>query len=252
MCLHRPHLEIRFLVVLLVDFVLCTNAAAQSINSKPDSIKVIALPDVEVTSSSRYLSVSSGTENNHTSHIISPGGGKAIRFLAPKSDYHELSRVRLQLGNHSKLKEGQIQVRLASVADDGSPSGDTLLPSILLSTADLRRAQRHITLQWPQQHFYVPIRGFFVVVEGIGRTSDEYVSGLHIAEGSKNPPLYKMSSRTQPGTVIRLVDADNFPTLKGTKPDANNAEFWERDTVTRQWRVKTPGTSVLLMEAFFE
>lgn len=252
MYLPKRHLRIRFLVVLLVDFVFCTNVAAQSLNSKPDSIKVIALPDVEVTNSSSYLSVSSGTENNRTSHIISPGGGQAIRFLAPKSNYHILSWVRLQLGNHSKLKEGQIRVRLASVADDGSPAGDTLLPSILLSTTDLRRAQRHITLQWPQQHFYVPIRGFFVIIEGVGHTSDEYVSGLHITEGSKKPPLYKMSSRTQPGTVIRLVDAENFPTLKGTKPDTNNAECWERDTVTQQWRVNIPGNSVLLVEAFFE
>lgn len=240
------------LFLLMIDLLSCVSAVAQSPNNKSDSIKVIALPDVEIISNSSRLMVSSGTEDSNTLHIISPGGGYAIRFLAPKSNYHELRWVRVHLKYSSKTKEGQLRIRLASVADDGSPADDSLLAPILLNTLDLQRAQRHLTLQWPTRHLYVPVRGFFIIVEGVGKVPDEYVSGVQITEGNKKPPPYKISSRTQPGAVIRVVNADNFPKLKGTKPNTNSAESWYRDTVTRQWRGSIPGRSVLLVEALFE
>lgn len=52
----------------------------------PDSTaRIVALPDVEIKNTSSRLVVASGLEDNNTNHIIGPGGGNAVRFLAPRS-----------------------------------------------------------------------------------------------------------------------------------------------------------------------
>ena len=242
----------KILFLLIFKFGLCLNISAQSLNNTPDTIRVIALADVEVTSSSSHLAVSSGTEDNNTFHIISPGGGYAVRFFAPKSNFHELRQVRLHFHKTSKIKEGRIRIRLTSTAAGGSPSNDTLLAPILVNTLDLQRAQHHLTLQWSAQQLVVPERGFFIVVEGVGQTEDEFVSGIQVLEGSKRPLQYKISNRNQLGSVVRTTNADNFPKIKGTKPKSDSAESWYRDSVTQQWHLSSAGRSVLLVEALFE
>lgn len=127
---------------------------AQSNKRQLDSLKVIALPDVEVTNSITRLVVSSGKEDNKTTHIVSPGGGYAIRFIAPRSNYHELVQIRLYSKNTSELREGQLRVRIASVAEDGSPADDSLLAPMILNINNLQHVHHHITLQWHNKKFF--------------------------------------------------------------------------------------------------
>lgn len=69
----------------------------------------------------------------------------------------------------------------------------------------------------------MPERGFFIVIEGLGETADEFVSGVQTVAKSKTTLLYNISRRAQPGVVIRTAEADGFPQLKGTKPDPTSA-----------------------------
>ncbi len=236
---------------LLLCFLSQNNAIAQTTpSSATDSARVIALPDVQIAGSSQQLVVASGTEDNKHAHIIGPGGGNAIRFLATQEGDHQLRQVRLHLRHASELPANKIQVRVASVTDAGNPADDNLLPtSVLLQTSDLQKARRTITLQWPLNAVPVPERGFFIVVEGLGETADEYVSG--VIEEHKHV-YYKISRRSQPGTVVRTIDAFKLPRLKGTRPDPKQISSWHRDTLTRQWRPDRAGSSVLLVEAVFE
>ncbi|MBX0292299.1 hypothetical protein K3G63_17760 [Hymenobacter sp. HSC-4F20] len=238
-------------VFLLLCFLSRSNAIAQiTPNSAKDSARVIALPDVQIAGISQQLVVASGTEDNKHAHIVGPGGGNAIRFLAAQAGYHQLRQVRLHVRHASELPANKIHVRVASVTDAGSPADDNLLPaSVLLLPADLRAARRTITLQWPMDAVPVPERGFFIVVEGLGETTDEYVSGML---DEQKHAYYKISRRSQPGTVVRTIDAFKLPRLKGTKPDSTKIDSWHRDTLTQEWRQDRAGKSVLLVEAIFE
>lgn len=214
------------------------------------TVRVIALPDVQITSGMQRLVVASGTEDNKHAHIIGPGGGNAIRFLAAQAGYHQLRQVRLHIRRGSELPANKIRVRVASVTDAGSPADDNLLPaSVLLLPADLQGARCTITLQWPMNAVTVPERGFFIVVEGLSETADEYVSG--VIEEQKQV-YYKISRRSEPGTVVRTIDAFKLPRLKGTRPNPKQINSWHRDTLTQQWRPDRAGSSVLLVEAVFE
>lgn len=161
--------------------------------------------------------------------------------------------MRLHLQHANKLREGQIQVRVASVAANGGPAADNLLPTpALLTTADLLRARHHLTLQWPTAQLVVPAQGFFIVVEGIGQSADEYVSRLVMPENRSEATRFEIRHRSQAKNPGRLAEAMRFPRLKGTKPDPTAAESWYRDTVTQEWRRSRVGQSVLLVEAVFE
>lgn len=246
-----PLLHLRthcFYSAVSVFLLLGRTGCAQSVPA--DTARVIALPDIAVTGSALRLVVASGTEDNKQAHSIGPGGGNAIRFLAAQGGYHQLRQVRLHLRQASELPGNKIQVRVASVTDAGNPADDNLLPaSVLLQTSTLQKARRTITLQWPLDAVPVPERGFFIVVEGLGETADEYVSGLR---EEKKHLYYTIARRSQPGTVIRTVEAGKLPRLKGTVPAAKEIDSWHRDTVTQQWRPDRAGSSVLLVEAVFE
>lgn len=235
-----------FAVILLS--LLSHTSFAQS--APPDTVRVVALPDVPIISGTLKLVVASGKEDHNQAHIISPGGGSAIRFLAAQAGDYQLRQVRLHLRYASELPANKIQVRVASVTDAGSPADDNLLPaSVLLLPSKLRQAKRTMTLQWPMNAVTVPERGFFIVVEGLGETADEYVSGI---VNEKKHVYYKISRRNQPETVVRTIDAFKLPRLKGTIPEAKEIDSWHRDTVTQQWRPDHAGKSVILVEAIFE
>jgi hypothetical protein len=220
----------------------------------PDSTtRIVALPDVKIESSSSRLVAVSGLEDNNTNHLIAPGGGYAVRFLAPRAQYHELRQVRLHLQHANKLREGQIKVRVALVTANGSPGeDDLLLAPVILTTADLLRARKHLTLGWPTVQLLVPERGFFIMVESLGQSGDEYVSQQLPREKNNETTRYEIRRRSQAEAPGRIADALGFPRLKGTKPDPQAAESWHKDTVTREWRRSRPGRSVILIEAVFE
>ncbi|TGD83177.1 hypothetical protein [Hymenobacter wooponensis] len=213
---------------------------------------IVALPDVKVSNQSSHLVVASGRGDRKNWHLTAPGGATAVRFLAPREKYHELRQIRLHLRHTNQLREGQLQIRIASVATTGIPANDNLLPvSLLLSTADLRRARNHLTLEWPTAHLVVPTGGFFIVIECLGQSADEYASRLLPPETDGKLRI-EISHRTQPNTSTRIADASGFPVLQATQPDSSAAESWYRDTATQQWRRNRVGQSGILLDAVFE
>ncbi|TGE07785.1 hypothetical protein [Hymenobacter fodinae] len=220
--------------------------------AEPNLAPIMVLPDVEIHDRINRLVVASGREERKRWHLMAPGGATAVRFHAPRAQYHELRQLRLHLHHVGHLREGQLQIRVASVSATGAPSDNNLLPDdVLLTTTDLRRANRHLTLEWPTAHLLVPAGGFFIVIECLGQSTDEYSSRL-LPPGKDGILRYEISHQAHPQSPTRLAEARNFPALQTAQLNPSTAESWYRDTVTQEWRRNHPGQAVILVEAVFE
>jgi hypothetical protein len=234
------------LVLLLVPCL------GQSQQVPSNTTRIVALPDVNITASTSRLVVASGRADTKSWHLTAPGGATAVRFLAPQAQYHELRLVRLHVRDVKHLREGRVQIRIASTTAAGTPTDDNLLPDkLVLSTADLRRASKHTTLQWPTAHLLVPTGGFFIVVECLGQSDDEYTSRI-LPQEKGSQLQYEIRRRTHPNAPARIAEAHGFPVLRATQPDPSAAESWYRDTVTHEWRRNQAGHATILVEAVFE
>lgn len=237
------------ILILLVftPFHLLAQANSDTIN------RIIVLPDVEINSSSSQLVVCSGIEKNNICHVSGPGGGYAVRFRQPVAGYHELQKIRLQLHQPKNTKEGQIRIRVASVNTNGEPGNDNMLPQeVILTTKMLCESKRNLTVMWPESHVVSPEKGFFIVVEGIGKSSNEYISSV-AAPNDKGISQYVLSGTINGSTFTRQVPITYFPTLKGiNSSNDNDIESWYKDTVTKGWKRSKKGASVVYIEALFE
>ena len=186
-------------------------------------------------------------------HELAPGGGNAVRFGAPRGGYHVLRSVQVHLAATNVLKEGALRVRATSVAANGGPAADDLLPvPVVLTIATLQHSRKNLLISWPTNKLQVPENGFFLVVEGMGTTPDEYVSKVILATDPKQPAHYELRRRNQPASTPRLAGIHDFPALMGAEPAATGAESWYRDTVTQEWRPSRGAKSVVFLEAVFE
>lgn len=239
-------------ILLLATIQLNSTKLSAQTSVTIDSIRIINLPDARVESSASDILVSSGEIRNNSWHIIAPGGGYAILFSAPKADYHSLRSLTIHLKDPKKIKQGNIQVRIASINKDGSPSEDDALPvKILLKYIDLQKSSQFISFEWPEAKLLVPDKGFFIVIEGVGETKDEYVS--EVVPGKKRGNFqYKIQRRQNHILGSRTVNPDELPTLKGGNVTNNSFESWYRDTVTQQWKRHQLGKSTIVVEALFK
>ncbi|RSK32505.1 hypothetical protein [Hymenobacter metallilatus] len=213
----------------------------------------IVLSDINVQGYYGQLVVASGIEKNNTWHSQAPGGGYAVRFQSPQAGYHKLRQIRVHLYQPSRIREGQLRVRVASVTAAKGPASDNLLPEpVLLTTKILRASRKHLTIQWPTAQLLVPDQGFFIVIEGIGNYPDEYVSGLEPQMGKPAAPRYQLRRRIDSSHTLRTAPITDFPILKGTQVDTKTAESWYLDAVTQEWHYKPSESSVVLLEAIFE
>ncbi len=240
-------------LVALVIFTLASEALRAQSGQRPDSVRVVVLRDVAVNDKIARLVVASGKSQRNYFHILSPGGAHAVRFWAPRGGYHQLREILVRLHNPGDIVEGQLRVRVASVAADGSPADDNLLPSVVtLTTCTLQQARRHLTLTWPTNRVVVPAGGFFLVIEGLGSFPDEYVSKFIPPSGPKQPAQYEISRHSQPEANPRLVSIMDFPDLGGGSPMTAAGENWHRDAKTQAWRSSSGQKSVVFIEAVFE
>lgn len=243
---------IRFISWLIVLSLLTRPLAAQ-LSPRHDSTRVVVLSDVTVGDKITRLAVASGDMKRNTFHELAPGGGNAVRFGAPRGGYHVLRSVQVHLAATSRLKEGALRVRATSVAANGGPATDDLLPvPVVLTTATLQRSRKNLLISWPNNQLQVPENGFFLVVEGLGSTPDEYVSKVILAPDPKQPAHYELRHRNQPASTPRPAGIHDFPALMGAEPATTGAESWYRDTVTQEWRLSRSTKSVIFLEAVFE
>jgi hypothetical protein len=238
---------------LLAALSLLTQPLAAQLPTRPDSVRIVVLSDVAVGDKITRLVVASGEKKRSTFHELAPGGGNAVRFGAPRGGYHVLSSVRVYLAASHTLKEGALRVRAASVAANGGPADDDLLPTpVVLTTANLQHSHKNLVINWPANRVQVPETGFFLVLEGLGSTPDEYVSKVVLPTNPKQPAHYELRRRSQPDSTLRLAEVHAFPMLMGAEPDATGAESWYRDTVTQEWRPSRGAKLVVFLEAVFE
>jgi hypothetical protein len=199
------------------------------------------------------LVVASGEKKRSTFHELAPGGGNAVRFEAPRGGYHVLRSVRVHLAATSMLREGALRVRATSVAANGGPATDDLLPvPVVLTTSTLQHSRKNLLITWLTNQLQVPEKGFFIVLEGVGSTPDEYVSKLILAPDPKQLAHYELRRRNRPTTTPRLAAIHDFPALMGAEPTATGAESWHRDTATQEWRPSRGAKLVVFLEAVFE
>jgi len=220
--------------------------------ARPDSLRTITLSNVEVTASAKQLTVVSGTAKDNSWQIVSPGGQHAIRFFAPRPEFHSLRSLTFYLRNPRTIQEGNLRVRIASPTESGEPAENDLLPTPLILTTDqLRSADKALTLEWTATALIVPPDGFFIVLEYVGNYPDEFLADV-IIRTKRSIPQYVIRRRSRPDTEFRLVNSEHFPIIKNIIGDRNSAESWYRDTVTRQWRRERDGGTVLLVKAIFK
>ncbi|RTQ50794.1 hypothetical protein EJV47_09235 [Hymenobacter gummosus] len=220
---------------------------------RSDSARVIVLPDVAIQDRIERLSVSSGTEDRRTWHVVAPGSGCAVRFQHPRAGYHELRQLRLYLDAPGFIKDGGLRVRVASVTASGQPAADNLLPQpVVLDTRALRRSRRVLTLHWPDYHLTVPSEGFFLIIEGVGQQPDEVIGGKLPPTRHHRLGFYEIKRVGNSAETLRVVDVDWFPKLRGADYTGDGADVWWRNTKTGEWGAAKIGNPIPMLEAVFE
>ncbi|RTQ50795.1 hypothetical protein EJV47_09245 [Hymenobacter gummosus] len=251
--LFDDHMSVFYMRLMAAFTAICLSDFSAGAQQRPDSARVIVLPDVSIQDRIDRLTLASGPEDRRTWHVIAPGNGSAVRFRHPRAGYHELRQLRVHLEHPGGIQDGGLRVRVASVLADGQPATDNLLPEqVVLDTRTLRRSRRTLTLQWTNHHLIVPPEGFFLVVEGVGQQPDE-------VKGNRLPPdrhskmgYYEIMRRGQPQEVVRTVDIDSFPQLRGANYTGEAAEVWYRIPKTGEWLPEKVGSPIPMLEVVFD
>lgn len=239
----------RIALFAVLSMPLSLRATAQSTTAAASGGTV--LPGVNVEASAGRLVVVSGRKRSSTTHVAAPGGSFAVRFTAPAANYHELTQVVLHLHRPSQIAESQLRIRLASASPTGQPADDSLYTPIPLINKQLRSASGRLPVQWPTAAALVPPGGLFIVVEGLGRTPDEFASKL-VSNQADQPARLAIAERQQPDRASRLVVHNTLPMLRGGTDAGQQVENWVRNPVTQQWRRLAPDQSAVLVEATFD
>ncbi len=238
-----------FLNLVLFCLLFSTLTVAQNTKNHTDSDKVIMLSDVKVSGRIDRLLLTSGKKDNR-SHIMGPGGGFAFRFVAPLSELHSLTQIRLHLSKPAKIEEGQLSIRIASITPNDRPADDNLLPApLIIKTETLQRTKQSLTLSWPTNAVIVPSNGFFIVVECLGRTADEFVSAA--ASSKKIGPYYEIKSDRTATASVRQVSIKHLPSVAIATPTLGTTTWYYKDTVTQEWRNQNKDY-VIFLEAEFK
>lgn len=183
---------------------------------------------------------------------LAPGEGYALRFVPPAAS-QQLSSIKVFLQPFgTRVAKGQVRVRVASMAANGAPADDNLLPHPMqLTEAMLQALDQPLVLTWPDAHLVVPAAGFFVVIEGLGDAPDEYVlraPRLVVA----GPGNHQIVRRSQPGAAPRLVSTFSIPEMWSAKPATPQVDFWAYGGDQPQWKAFPTSSRVPLLEVSFE
>jgi len=178
---------------------------------------------------------------------VAPGNGYALRFMPPAVGPHLLTSVRLHFGSFgTHVAKGQVRLRIASVSATGGPADDNLLAEPILITAQTFQALNEpLTFTWAA--IPVPTAGFFIVVEGLGDASDEYVmhSPSLVLAGAGN---YQIARRSQQETPPRLLSIWSIPELRAAKPINSQVDFWMCGGEQPTWKAFPTSKQVPLFE----
>lgn len=183
---------------------------------------------------------------------LPPGDGYALQF-APPVGQHQLVSIRLHFQAFGqRVAQGQVRVRLASVAATGAPAEDNLLAQpMLISEYTLQTLDQPLVLTWPTERIMVPSAGFFLILEGVGQAPDEYVmhSPRVVLAGAGNNHIGR---RSQPAATPRLLSTWSIPALLGAKVAGTPIGLWAKGGEAVEWRAYPASKQLPLLEVGFK
>ncbi len=184
----------------------------------------------------------------------SPGASYALHFYAPVDGQRVLTGVRVYLQAFGRdTARGKIRVRLASVTDTGAPADDDLAPTQLVLTEPvLQAATKPLLLTWASKSVPVPNKGFFIVLEGLGNTPDEYTTDSPATAHSICADCYTIGQRNAPNAPLRILPASSVPKILAAKPSALPVNYWMRGGHLATWQPFPTSKEVPLVEVLFE
>lgn len=209
-------------------------------------------PTTSLADTSRQIMLASGKLKSSTFWELPPGNGYALRFTAPPGSQRQLTSVRLHFGSFGeRIAKGQVRLRLATVAADGSPANDNLLSKeVLISEQTLQHLDQPLALTWPAERIIVPTGGFFIVLEGVGNAADEYVikSPRVVLAGAGNSAIGR---RSQPNATPRPLSTWSIPHLFSAKLTTVPVAFWGHEGEAPEWQSFSPAKQVPMLEVGF-
>jgi len=224
----------------------CAGAAAQAGTSARGQLT--PLP----ADTSRQIVLASGKLRPATFWELPPGNGYALRFTAPPGSQRQLTSIRLHFASFGeRIARGQVRLRVATVAADGSPANDNLLAKeVLISEQTLQHLDQPLALTWPAERVVVPSGGFFIVLEGVGNAADEYVikSPRVVLAGAGNSAIGR---RSQPNATPRLLSTWSIPHLFSAKLTTVPIGFWGHEGEAPEWQSFSPAKQVPMLEVGF-
>lgn len=187
-------------------------------------------------------------------YALTPGTGYALQVL-PAAGQQYLRELRLPLRPFERRDTAQVpvRVRLAPASPDGTPADEDLLPvPMIISTLALQQlTYQGLVLTWPPGQVAVPGTGFFVVLEGLSATPDEYVAGL-VRSRQLGGMAYQLARRQQPAAAPRLLSHQSVALLQSGKATAHADAFWLRGDLKPGWHLAQPGSYVPLLKLGLE
>jgi hypothetical protein len=230
----------------------CAGVAAQAQSVTLAAIGTSGRPTALLADTSRQIVLLSGKIKPATFWELPPGNGYALRFIAPVGSQRQLTSIRLHFGSFGeRIAKGQVRLRVASIAPDGSPANDNLLAKeVLITEQTLQYLDQPLTLTWPAERIVVPANGFFIVLEGVGNAADEYVikSPRVVLAGAGNSAIGR---RTQPNAAPRLLSTWSIPHLFSAKLTTLHVGLWGHEGEAPAWESFSSARQVPMLEVGF-
>ena len=212
-----------------------------------------ARPTAVLADTSHQLVLASGKVKSASFWQLPPGNGYALRFAAPVGSQRQLTSIRLHFGSFGeRIARGQVRLRVASVAADGSPAADNLLAhEVLITEQTLQHLEQPLALTWPSERIIVPANGFFIVLEGVGNAADEYVikSPRVVLAGAGNSAIGR---RSQPNSPPRPLSTWSIPYLFSAKLMSVPVGFWGHEGEAPEWQSFAQSKQVPMLEVSFK
>jgi hypothetical protein len=147
-----------------------------------------------------------------------------------------INQLQLQL-KPTQIRAGALRVTLRAPGADNTPTGVELLPAPLeVPTAQLVAAPKGLlTLDLSSYNLDLPVSGVFVLVEGMGVTSDQqYVSISN--PGNGHSPLLVTGADPKDPHTYQVTRLDDYPILAAAETQ-DIARTWTLGSNGRGWRL---------------
>lgn len=234
-------------------FICCFSLICGIISVAKAQIGPATATTVVADKNSKQALVSSGKLRRNFYFSVAPGASYALRFT-PSDGQQSLTSLHLHFKPFGRdTAKVPVRVRIANVTATGSPADNDLLPTpVLLANPTLQELRQPLVLMWATGQVHVPANGFFVVIEGVGSTPDEYVAGLSRPWAYSYNGYYQLAHRQQPDAPLRLLNRLSIPMLLSAKPTTLPTSLWTRGGDQPDWQPDLNYKQVPLLEIGFE